>query len=197
MTSQGGPSKKSSCPACGGYIVCFCLLSFRFNFMFINFLTMQLLSSPFSCPFISEFQYLAVASLQLLSFPLMSFHFLSFKLKDFRDPKKHNFFLKPFIEKVLVFESIGIEMQSSNRIEATRMHKKSNQDLIPKSPHKEITAGGGRLDPTRLNQTDQDSLKKAKARRSSFRQPENMKKKPIHHESYTLHEDPLHNQLRS
>lgn len=102
----------------------------------------------------------------------ISFH-SSWKISEIQ--KKHNFFLKPFLEKVLVFESIGIEMQSSNRIEATRMHKKSNQDLIPKSPHKEITAGGGRLDSTRLNQTDQDSLKKAndkemkeaKARRSS------------------------------
>lgn len=124
----------------------------------------------------------------------ISFH-SSWKISEIQ--KKHNFFLKPFIEKVLVFESIGIEMQSSNRIEATRMHKKSNQDLIPKSPHKEITAGEGRLDSTRLNQTDQDSLKKAKARRSSQPAFANMKKKPIHHEWYTLHEDPLHNQLRS
>ena len=127
--------------------------------MFINFLTMQLLSSPFSCPFISIpcscFLAITFVSPHVFSFPFI-------QVERFpRSNKKHNFFLKPSLEKVLVFESIGIEMQSSNRIEATRMHKKSNQDLIPKSPHKEITAGGGRLDSTRLNQTDQDSLKKA------------------------------------
>ena len=54
--------------------------------MFINFLTMQLLSSPFSCPFISEFNTLQLLPCNYFRFPsclFISFH-SSWKISEIK-----------------------------------------------------------------------------------------------------------------